>query len=562
MDKAIVDQSFEQAQENVSDFVEWDYSKVSDLQTSGNYSSNQTIFETTTLSNNGKITDYKNGFFTIPVVDVVTGENGGNPVDFTAAHIKESDLLLCRKNSSLNMIDSVSIQYQNQWGVQETRNINQYLIFKQHEQMSLDDEYVNGPTIGYAKDTSDSWSYDEVNGLMNNNNAINHLNGIDYINKCNKGMYERQQVFNKVVDTLNESKRNLVLGNNEKIKEMNRGYVVNTATYKAYYHNAIIRLKDLSSIFEKSPPMKGGLFKITVNFNQCIFKVTKTDNDTMSFSPADFNGRGTNPLMVCSSGYQTLFGGANNSAISDDVYCGGYTIPDGTVLTISSNIAKPQFYPHNTLNVMPCKEQNCFLHIPSYIMKPALQKRYLESPQKQVIYNDTVLFQLFNKTGQINELITNGISYAKRMIICPFISSGANGTNQIHPFQSPFTCEPGTCSPYVINNFQVKVSSTNLYPNQINYSYDMFMRELNGKYGVNFNLTTGLCSSRINLKDFINTYGYIVVDLKRKHTDDESVPLSIQLECNITSPKPLDFNIFIEQEKSFGIEVATGKRVD
>ena len=153
MDKAIVDQSFEQAHENVSDFVEWDYSKVSDLQTSGNYSSNQTIFETTTLSNNGKITDYKNGFFTIPLVDVVTGENGGNPVDFTAAHIKESDLLLCRKNSSLNMIDSVSIQYQNQAGIQETRNINQYLIFKQHSEMSLDDEYVNGPTIAYAKDT-------------------------------------------------------------------------------------------------------------------------------------------------------------------------------------------------------------------------------------------------------------------------------------------------------------------------------------------------------------------------------------------------------------------------
>lgn len=566
MDRALTADFYKEPSENLSDFTEFDYSKVSDLQTSGNYTSNQTVFETTTLSNNGRIADYRHGYITIPMVDVVTGTNGVNDIDFTADHIKESDLLLCRKNSSLNMIDSVAVQYQNESGVQEIRNINQYLIYKQHERLSVDDEALNGPTIGYAKDTSDSWSYDAANGLMNNNNSTNYLDGVDHINKCNEGMHERQKIFSKVVDTANQSNRNLVLGSNDNIKDVNRNYIVNGTNFKAYYYTLVIRLKELSNIFEDCPPMKAGLFKLTVNFNQCIFKVTKVNNTTMSFLPANFNGRGTNPLMIASSQYSTLNKdlGAND-VIAQNVYCGAHTIPDGTELTISCNIAKPQYHPHNLsgqYNIPHCKEQNCFLHIPTYIMKPALQQAYLESKPRPLIYTDVVLYQLYKRSGQINELITTGIQYAKRIIICPILNTEGNGTNQIHPFHSPFTTEPATCSPYVIQNFQVKISAINIYPNQVNYSYDMFIRELNGKYGVNSNLESGLCSSRINLKDYVNTYGYIVVDLKRKHTDDESVSLSIQLECNIKSPKPLDFNIFVEQEKSFSIDVSTGRRIN
>jgi hypothetical protein len=67
--------------------------------------------------------------------------------------------------------------------------------------------------------------------------------------------------------------------------------------------------------------------------------------------------------------------------------------------------------------------------------------------------------------------------------------------------------------------------------------------------------------SRISLKDYINTYGYIVVDLKRKPTSDESVPLSLQISGKIVSPKALNFFVFVEVEKEFTYDSATGQRL-
>jgi hypothetical protein len=307
--------------------------------------------------------------------------------------------------------------------------------------------------------------------------------------------------------------------------------------------------------------MKGANWRITMTLNQCIFNVSKDANGLMTFDQTTYNGRNTNFLMVADSTQEmTSSDNATAGQTANEVTQGGaYPLAVSTVLTVSCSVGKCNYAQHSALNVT-AHESNVQLHVPTIVLSPAEDSRLLAKPQRTVIYDEVLTFIQTNKIGLFNDLVTNGISHVKRMIICPVLSS--DGNQNINPHVSPFTCEPSVCSPYKIQNFQVRMANHNIYPNAINYSYESFLTELNGKYAIGHNLAKGIAGSRISLKDYITTYGYIVVDLKRKPTPDEATPLSIQISGRIVSPKRLDFYIFVEQEKSFTYDSATGARLD
>lgn len=569
MDKEILDLSQVANEPNLSPFLKYEYSVIPDQATAGNYSSNQCVFESVTLSNNGKWVDYNHGaYFTIPLVFVVSGTTGGNAIDWTTNHIKDSDLLIGFKNSNINIINSIAIDYGNKQCVQATDYINQYLIFKQHETFSEEDEALNGSTIGYAKDDSESYCFKDVanQGLFNNMNEGRFLSSVENVQAGNTGMRKRQDIFRRVAG--DSSSQSALFGSNvdtviANLKEAGENFVVNYATHKVYYYNAIVRLKDLP-IFNKVGLMKGANWRITMTLNQCIFNVSKASDangGVLTFDQSTYTGRNTNFLMVADNKrtIKVANSATANQSVVNVAYGGAYTVPASSTLTVSCSVAKCNFSAHSALQVNH-HNQNIRLHVPTVVLRPDEENALLAKGQKTVVYDDILFFQLSNKSGVFGELITNGLANLKRMIVCPVLSQTAN--KGINPHISPFTTEPSTCSPYKIQNFQVKLASTNLYPEALNYSYDSFMTELNGKYSMGHNLVKGLAGSRISLKDYINNYGYIVVDLKRKHTQDEATPLSIYMSGKIASPLPLDFYVFIETEKSFTYDVATGHRLD
>ena len=566
MDKEILFLSGTQNVENLSPFMKYEYSVIPDQATAGNYSSNQCVFETITLSNNGKWADYNHGaYFTIPCVFVVSGKVGANNIIWTNDHIKDSDLLIGFKNSNLNLINSIAIDYGNKQCVQATDFINQYLIFKQHETFGEEDEILNGSTIGYAKDSSESYRFKDVanQGLFNNFNGDEISSSLENCKITNSGMRKRQEVFRRVSE--DTSQQSMLLGSTtEKVitnlKEAGENFVVNKGTHKEYHYNAIIRLKDLP-IFNKTGLMKGANWRITMTLNQCIFEVKKSAGGQLTFEQSSFTGRNTNFLMVSEKdrGVKAPNDGTDLESILIVNNGGSYTVPNSSTLTISCSVAKCNYSTHSALNVIH-QNQNVRLHVPTVILRPGEDNALLLQKEKTIIYDDVLFFHLSGKKNDFGELITNGLSNLKRMIVCPILSQDAN--KGISPHISPFTTEPSTCSPYKIQNFQVKLASTNIYPEAINYSYDSFLTELNGKYSMGHNLAKGIAGSRISLKDYINTYGYIVVDLKRKHTPDESSPLALYMSGKIVSPLALDFFVFVETEKSFTYDVATGQRKD
>jgi hypothetical protein len=235
-DTIILERSMETPADNTSPFTRKEVVKIKDMSTSGNYSTGQVVFETISLSNSGKFCDYTEAFITIPTVSVLTGSDadGTNPVSFVANHVKESDMTLVFKNSHLNLINSCQIDYGNTSAIQQTDHINDYLIFKQHTELSMQDEELHGPTIGYAKDSSRSWYWDADNGICNNETGFvvdtlqRHSAGV------NKGMFDRSQVYFGNDDTLGG--RQQIFGD-EAVKQSNRSYIINHAQHKAYYYH-------------------------------------------------------------------------------------------------------------------------------------------------------------------------------------------------------------------------------------------------------------------------------------------------------------------------------------
>jgi hypothetical protein len=573
-DTIILERSMETPADNTSPFTRKEVVKIKDMSTSGNYSTGQVVFETISLSNGGKWCDYTEAYITIPTVSVMTGvAANGAVVNFTEDHVKDSDMALVFKNSHLNLINSCQIDYGNRSAVQQTDHINDYLIFKQHTELSAQDEELHGPTIGYAKDDSRSWYWDAGNGIGNNKVG----SGVDVLYRhsaaVNRGMFNRSQVYFAVDDNDGEttetiSKRHHIFGA-DAVKQSNRSYIVNHAEHKAYYHNVIVRLKDLP-LFQSMPSLlKGGNFKITLTLNQCEFRFSiAADGEAamgaMAYDSGSFTGKLTNPLMVSANSFSIVKLGDAMHQTAKGISAGGsWSLPASRTYTVSCNVARPQYPAHQGKNVADCQSLNCELNVPVYDLKPAIESRYLQMGQKKVVYNEVLLHQLLNKQAgsTFNDLITNGLTHMKRLIIIPTIASGSNGTALVDPRMSPFDTVPSTCSPYILENLQVQIANQNVYANPVNYSYEMFLQEMNGRYGVESSLFAGVSSSRISMQDYIELYGYIVVDLKRKYSSDESVPLSVSISGKIKSLKNLDLYCFIEQEKTMTIDVATGQRL-
>lgn len=571
-DTILFNASMQDAAPNTSPFTRRELVKIKDMNTAGNYSSGQVIFETVTLSNGGRWADYTEAFITIPVVCVVSGVTAGAAVNWTAAHVKDSDMLLVMKNSNLNLINSCQIDYGNRSVVQQTDHINDYLIFKQHAEMSIQDEELHGSTIGYAKDSSRSWYWDDQNGVCNNKVYPFGESVFRHTGEVNTGAFERCKTRFATDDDV--TSRSSVFGA-DSVKQSNRSYIKNTATHKAYYYNAIVRLKDLPFFASMPSLLKGANFKITLTLNQCQFTFSTGADGGGALGPMTFNtnsfiGKLTNPVMVASNVVELTLPSTTtlHQTVAQLTPAAASVLPQSSTFTVSVNVARPQFSVHQSLAVDDCQSLNCELNVPVYDLKPANESLYLQMGQKKVVYNEVLVYQLLNKAAgsTFSDLITNGLSHMKRLIIIPTISQNGTGVGNrngagVDPRLSPFDTVPSTCSPYILENLQVQISNQNVYANPVNYSYEMFLQEMNGRYGVEGSMFAGVSSSRISMQDYIELYGYIVVDLKRKHSSDESVPLSVSISGKIKSLRNLDFLCFIEQEKTMTIDVATGQRL-
>jgi len=537
-------------------------------QNNGSYSNNQVILDTASISNSGQWADFTSAIITVPLLITMT-----STFNFSAI---ATDFAVGLKNSYTQLISSMSIEYNNSSVVQISNFTNMYISYKLNTTLCVDDLVIIGTQIGFAKDSSQSWSYQAVASLEGQGSTNNSDNIVQttfsnlYVGTSGNIGFAKRQL--EITFSNTQIGVSTLLGGNW--ASVSSTYQKNFTTKSAvassggYYQQswnilATWRLKDLADFFEKLPLVRGAYIKMYINLNQSRSLITINKlTGLVSVVNSDLTvfGGNTNPLLVPSA----------------DQFCGLSALKAGVLL--SPNPSESFTYSVSLLNsldpncVSPYNryagQSNCRLYCDLYTLNPMREEEYLTNGRTKVIkYRDIFQYQYLNApTGSFNFLVTNGLANLVEIVVCPFISSTYNGTgNSSTSFStlvSPFASEPATCSPLMyINNVNFQISGVNAFINNKNFGYECFQDELYGCGSVNGGKTDGLSSGLISQNDFYNNYGYLVANVSRRLPEEDRTPKSVQILGNNLTQVPIDLYVFCVLEKEITIDLYSGKRI-
>lgn len=571
MDNLVFEESIS-SEVSQSEFISKKWLYVNDIN-NGSYSS-QIIIDSTPLANSGGYVNWSEGYIAMPLVVTLSASAGtvGDDASLVGNHS------WAFKSGFWHMINSMSVEFNNQNIVQQTPFLNVFRSFKAMTSFSEDD-LKQGPSLGFSPDTAGSWSYSTADnqngkGLSNNrstpdmvlsgtgtiasagipsafgaqtNPSDNNAFGSQYSH--NAGFAKRNEWYGST-PTQTSKGQNLIMGEADSAVVFKSRRLPETTTglgntKAGWAVMAKLRLKDLSDYFDKCPLLKGSTMRFLINTNQSTTTFTTTTTGAeqalaTGLSAISATSQGlTNPMMIASGARQQ---GCSN--LADATY---------------------------TLKVAIYKEDNVSpftvpvrLYAPVYKMNPIAEQRYLSlAPTKRVEYCDIFQYQ-FNDIGagqSFNFLVSNGIPNIKSVLVVPFLSATGNGTTY-NTLLSPTSTSGATPDPVALSQFNILISGVNLFLNNQLYDFEQFNHELKSSNQLNGSLTTGLASGLISEDDFARGMRYYYGNASRVLPSEEGVSRSVQILGINQCLKAINLMVFVEFKKSMTIDISTGARLD
>ena len=177
-DKLVYDLSQEiEGSPNV--FIKKDWLNILDNQ-NGQYSSNQSVIDTSQLTNSNKYMSYREAYLSVPMLLTLTSSlPASNAVFAPNTPATSADFSIGLKNWFGTIVHSLTLDYNGTTIIQQTPYINMWNSFKLLTSLSWSDVAVMGSTIGFYPDNPLSWAY---------NNAIDS-NGIGVSNNTNLALF-------------------------------------------------------------------------------------------------------------------------------------------------------------------------------------------------------------------------------------------------------------------------------------------------------------------------------------------------------------------------------------
>lgn len=569
-------------------FVKKDWLNILDNQ-NGNYGANQSVVDTSQLSNSNKYMSYREAYFLMPLLMTITSATG-QVDDVTADALSpatagtSADYAFGLKNWFGSMIHSFTLDYNGTTIIQQTPFCNMWNTFKLLTSLSWSDVATIGSTIGFYPDDPLSWSFESAAstsgiGVCNNTNYSNMALGSKVDGAFNNyksangniGFLQRQSYINfDLAGTINTA-ANQSYGSQifDAPTTLWKSYIltkINGVDYAAgppivpsvggvfqIAITATIYLRHIHSFFQMTPLLKGVYMKMTMNLNNTSTNFSQIGGALDVASVSNAVG-GVNPLMIASRK-------ANNGgvAIGADQY---YT----ATINVGATCLNQQQRINNGVSSGPIA--NIYLYVPAYTFNPVFEQAYLSSPIKKIQYTDIYQYQIQNvkANATFNNLLTNGIANLKSVLCVPFysaVNSASALPDGMPVYQSPF--DPAGCGPTsplcLLTNFNVVVSGQNAIYNTERYSFEQFNNQLYGVNAVNGGMTDGLTSGLINSLGFEMEYTYYYIDVSRMLPVEESVPKSISIIGQNKSKRQIDLWCFVEYGVEVNIDVLTGARV-
>lgn len=552
MDNLVFEESIT-TETDTSEFTEKKWVYVND-NNSQNYSS-QVVIDSTPLSNAGGYVNWSEGYILMPLVVEATSKDAGG-VDVAWGNQAQADALVSLKSGYWNMVNSMSVEFNNQTIVQQTPFLNVFRSFKAHTAFAESDVLNHGAELGYAFDSADSWGYtsaaDEgapISTLFNNRNlpptastTIANDGG-----KHNQGLEQRlRNVALQPVAGSSLGKENIITATRQKELYQSR-VVVNGTSNVVWEIYAKLRLKDLTEYFEKCPLLKGSTMRFLINTNQAEASITRGATGSITATSVSVLGGNTMPMMLSSQSAPTaqVAGGAV-----------GTDVAQATITRISVDIYKGRQSGHTTAL------SSVRLYAPLYRFNPLAEQRYLSlAPTKRVEYNDVFQYQFDNIAGgaTFNFLVSNGIADIQSVLVVPFISPSANGN--LNSLLSPYSSSGATPDPIPLQQFNILLSGVNLFIENEDYDFQAFAHQLKSSNQLNGGLTTGLGSGLIGKREFEGLYRYYYGNASRSLPSEEGVSKSVQIVGKNASEVSVSLMVFVEFKREMTIDIQTGARV-
>jgi hypothetical protein len=539
----------------------------------GAYGGSQVTFDTMSLSNSGMWTNYNEAYFQIPMVIRMTAEGAGA---VNGVRDIRNAFVLGLKNGYHQFVSSMSVDLGNNNVVQLTPNLNYFVSYKLVTTLSDEDVHKHGATINFFRDSAHSHHYNPDNvldpdGHGSTNNRDYHglipTNEYELVASArrNEGFLSRKlnsTAFDREVGTPFRLISNDTLRTTQK-NYFSRGHDngLGNPNSKFWFVTATIRLKDLSDLFEQMPLTKGAFFRFIVNMNTATHSLAYTVATNAITDLSSLNNVVTGsatPILVTSG---IADGGAHSLATPLTTVGAGtypFTVQNSIVRDLTTNTSHPL--------------SACRLYVPLYQMSPTAEMNYISNKIRTITYRDIYNYSFdVPAGGTFSTLLTNGIINPKTLIMIPFIGASVNPTGRTtggaltaftSPPFSPFASEPATTSPLLaITDFNVQVSGINLFTSNQIMDFEQYLNELQNKNSINAGLVNGIGSGLIGLQDWQLNYRYMTVDLARRLESEDIVPKSIQVTGRNASLVPITIHAFVEQEKSFQIDITNGQRL-
>jgi hypothetical protein len=183
-DKLVFDLSQEvEGSPNV--FIRKDWINILDNQNQ-NYQNNQSIVDTSQLSNSNKYMSYREAYLAVPLLLTTTqpaGNNGPNTAPFQG--YGTGDYAIGLKNWFGQIIHSFTLDYNGTTIIQQTPFCNMWNSFKLLTTLSYNDIITQGSIIGFYPDTASSWYFKTPSSTINFQGLYPPVASVNGIYVCN-----------------------------------------------------------------------------------------------------------------------------------------------------------------------------------------------------------------------------------------------------------------------------------------------------------------------------------------------------------------------------------------
>lgn len=329
-DKLVFDLS-QEVEGSPSVFVKKDWVNILDNQ-NGQYSANQSVVDTSQLSNSNKYMSYREGYLAVPLMLTLMSEATAGVMSAGAA-ASSADMAIGLKNWFGQMIHSLTLDYNGTTIVQQTQYINMWNSFKLLTTLSWGDVATSGATMGFYPDDPLAFTFNTVAtpdgiGVCNNVNTPLSVLGSGATSQAfadynsgggNLGFLKRQQYIaydpDGIVGALTAdyatTNKFSALQTSTSASTLWKSYIINKKTSATTPQQgllqiavmATIHLKHLHSFFQQTPLLKGVFMKMTLALNNTSAVITRGSgvSGTQTLVSVSNSVGGVNPLMVASS---------------------------------------------------------------------------------------------------------------------------------------------------------------------------------------------------------------------------------------------------------------------